>query len=210
MAQHLFVREETKKRLKEAVEAVEARSSAEVVIAVRPRSANWLWVDLLVGVVLGNLGLLYMLFAPQVFGLIWIALIVPTLTLAGVFITRVVRPLRFALAGGQRLDAAVRDGARARFVELNVAATRERTGMLVYLSLQERRCVVVADVGVIGRLTPKKYEPLAAGIEATIAEHGMGPQGLDALCNAVAGLADHFEEPLPRREDDTNELEDVA
>lgn len=210
VAEHLFEREGTKKRLREAVEAVESRSCAEVVIAVRPYSASWLWVDVLVGAVLAYVSLLYTLFAPQVFGLMWIALIVPTLFVAGVFLSRAVPSLRFGLAGKERVTQAVLDCARARFVEIGVTATRERSGVLVMVSLSERRCVVVADLGVVARVPKEAWAKATERVEATIAEHGIDEAGLDALCAAITGLGDTLEEPMPVRDDDINELEDVA
>lgn len=210
MARALFSRDDAKRRLKEAVQAVESRSCAEVVISVRPWSASWLGVDALVGAALAYLLLLYMLFAPQVFGLLWMALIVPAGFAAGVYLARAVPGLRMRLAGEAGVRAAVEQGARARFVELGVFATRERSGILVYVSLSERRCMVVPDVGVRARVDEKEWSKAASRIEDAVNANGVGEEGLTELCKAVEGLGDVLEEPMPRAEDDENELEDVA
>ncbi|MCA9706994.1 MAG: hypothetical protein KDK70_14165, partial [Myxococcales bacterium] len=154
--------------------------------------------------------LLYTLYAPQIFGLLWIALIVPAAFGVGMLLARLLPGLRRALARPGRMQAAVAQGARACFVELSVSATRERSGILVYVSLAERGCVVVPDAGVRARVPEKDWAEAAARIEATVTTHGLGEAGLAALCTAVAALGDVLEEPMPRAEDDIDELEDVA
>ncbi|MCH9683593.1 MAG: hypothetical protein K0V04_19300 [Deltaproteobacteria bacterium] len=210
MAHPLLVRDEAKKRLGQAVQAVETRSCAEIVIAVQPRSDRWLGVDGGVGLAVAYLALLYTLFAPHVFGLGWIALIVPASFAVGFAMSRALTGLRMWLAGSERVRAAVLTGARARFTELRISATRERSGVLVYVSLAERCVAVVPDVGVIARVPEKEWAAAAARIEDTIASHGVGEPGLAALCSAVEALGPVLEPTMPRRHDDTNELEDVA
>ncbi len=210
MARSLFVREETKARFRGAVEAVEARTCAEIVVAVQPRSASWAGIDCAMGAALAYLVLLYTLFAPQVFGLLWIAVMVPLGFAVGFGLPRVLPGLRLRLAGAARVAEAVERGARARFVELGVSVTRERSGVLVYVSLVERACKVVADIGVLARVPEQDWARTVARIEGTIAAHGLGEAGCVALCEAVEGLGLVLEGPMPRAADDINELEDVA
>lgn len=210
VARPLFARDEAKKRLGAAVQAVESRSCAEVVIAVRPWSTRWTGPDCIMGAAVAYLALLYTLYAPQIFGLHWIALIVPAAFGVGFFVCGLLQPLRMGLAGSARVDAAVLQGARACFMELGVGATRERSGILVYVSLAERRCAVVPDGGVLARVPESRWVKAAAAIESTLSTHGVGEPGLAALCAAIESLADVLEEPMPRAEDDINELEDVA
>ncbi len=210
MARHLFVHDEAKKRLGKAVKAVESRSSAEIVVAVQPWSSRWIGVDGGVGLVVAYLALLYTLFAPQVFGLVWIALIIPTGFGLGFAMSRALPGLRMGLAGAARAEAAVRKGANARFTELGVSITRGRTGMLVYVSLAERRAAVVSDVGVRTQVPKDELAAAVTRIEQAITTHGLQEAGLEALCKAVQALGPVLEGPLPRAEDDIDELEDVA
>lgn len=199
-----------KQRLGAAVKAVEARTCAEVVVAVQPWSASWAWVDCAVGAVLGEAALLYTLFAPQEFGLVWIALIVPAAFALGFVLARALPGLRMRLAGPERVRAAVEQAARARFVELGVANTRARTGVLVYFSLVERAAAVVSDVGVKARVSEAAWTKAVARIQDSVAIHGVREAGLTAASEAVQALAEVLEAPLPRAADDENELEDVA
>ncbi|MCX4240598.1 hypothetical protein [Paraliomyxa miuraensis] len=210
MGRSPFVRDEAKQRLREAVQSVEARSSAEIVVAVQPWSASWSAVDGSFGAALAYVTLLYTLFAPEEFGLTWIALMVPAAFVVGLVLCRALPGLRMRLAGRGRVRRAVEQGARARFVELGVSATRERSGVLVYVSIAERVCVVVPDVGVVARVPKDAWAKAAARVQDAVAMHGVSEAGLAALCEAVQALAEVLEPPMPRREDDTNELEDVA
>lgn len=210
MARSPFVRDEGKQRLRKAVQAVEARTCAEIVIAVRPWSASWAAVDCAMGAAVAYMVLLYTLFAPQEFGLVFIALMVPVGFFVGFTLSRAMPGLRMRLAGTGRVRRAVEQGARARFVELGVSATRERSGVLVYVSLAERTCVVEPDVGVRARVPKPAWTRAVARLQDAVALHGVGEAGLAALCEAVEDLGDVLEEPMPRAADDDDELEDVA
>jgi putative membrane protein len=210
MARSPFVLDVGKQRLGAAVKAVEARTSAEVVVAVQPWSASWAAADCAVGAATGEAALLYTLFAPQEFGLVWIALIVPAAFGVGFLLSRALPGLRTRLSGLGRVRKAVEQAARARFVELGVTNTRGRTGVLVYFSLVERMAAVVADAGVTARVDESAWTQAVARIEAAIAVHGVGETGLTAASDAVRALAEVLEGPLPRAADDVNELEDVA
>lgn len=210
MARSPFVLDVGKQRLAAAVKAVEARSSAEIVLAVQPWSASWAAVDCGVGAVLAEVALLYTLFAPQEFGLVWIALIVPAAFAVGFTLSRALPGLRMRLAGSARVREAVERAARARLVELGVANTRGRTGVLVYVSIIERMAAVVADVGVTARVDQGAWTKAVARIHDAVAIHGVGAAGLAAVSEAVEALAGVLEEPLPRAADDVDELEDVA
>jgi putative membrane protein len=210
VARSPFVRDEGKRRLGSAVKAVEARSSAEIVVAVQPWSAGWAAVDCGMGAAVAYLALLYTLFAPQEFGLVWIALIVPTAFGVGFMLARVLPGLRMRLAGAGRVRRVVEQAARARFVELGVAATRERSGVLVYISLAERACAVVPDVGVRARVPEPEWARAVARLQDAIAVHGVGEPGLAAMAEAVQAVGEVLESHLPRAADDVDELEDVA
>lgn len=210
MARSPFVLDVGKQELRAAVKAVEARTCAEIVVAVEPWSASWAAVDCAVGAALAYAVLLYTLFAPQEFGLGWIALMVPAAFGVGFVLSQVVPGLRMRLAGRARVRRAVERAARARFVELRVTETRSRTGVLVFVSLAERTCVVVPDAGVKALVPADAWARAAGRVEQAVVAHGVGEAGLSATSEAVKALAEVLEGPLPRAEDDTNELEDVA
>ncbi len=91
------------------------------------------------------------------------------------------------------------------FHEAGLVETRERTGILIYVSLLEHRVVVLADRGIHARVEPGTWDEVVARIVTGIRER-----------RAEAGLADGIRlcgeilsERFPIRPDDRNELPDT-
>ena len=97
---------------------------------------------------------------------------------------------------------------RARAILLfRVAAERRteaRTGVLLYLSLAERRAEIVADAGLHGRVTPNVWGEAMA---ALLAEVRAGRPG-DGMAAAVARIGVVLAEHYPKTAKDLNELPD--
>lgn len=210
MSQHPFVRAEAKERLGAAVRAVEGQSAAEVVVAVRPWSERHLAGALILGAILAELMLLFMLYAPPAFPLWSIGLGVPLAFGLGTLFGWWLHPVRLWLTGTRRVRVRVRRAAHALFTTLGVSLTQDRSGILVYVSLVEGLCVAVADVGVRRSLGAERWEAMARALSAAIQEHGVREAGVAALAAAIEALGPELAEALPRRANDTNELPDLA
>lgn len=187
----------------QAVEAIEAASGVEVVVAVRRRSAAYLHANVVVGAAVALAGLAVMLFGEPVFSLPAILFDPFVLGAAAGAVVELLPDVKRALVPAAMRDRAVRGAARAAFVERGVHATRDRSGILVYVSWLERRVAVVADRG------------LARGFgdDAQLrAEHAMTRAiraGGAAVARELAQLAPAFAAVVPRRADDRNELPDA-
>jgi len=83
-----------------------------------------------------------------------------------------------------------------------VVETRERTGILLYVSLLEHRVEVLADRGIHERVEPGTWDGVVArvldGIRTGRAEAGL----VDAITHCGELLAQHF----PVQPDDSDEL----
>ena len=114
------------------------------------------------------------------------------------------RPILRALLPNAFATERVHRAASLAFHDAGLVETRERTGILIYVSLLERRVQIVADRGVHGRVADGTWdgvvERVLAGIRAGRAEEGL----IDGirLCGEI--LAASF----PPRADDRNELPD--
>lgn len=99
---------------------------------------------------------------------------------------------------------ALRHRAEKEFVKLGIQNTRDRTGVLIMVSLEERMVQVLAGSG-INALVPENTWPdmvqcIVDGIKA-----GNIAQGISAAVAAIGSLlAQHF----PVKSDDSNELSD--
>ncbi len=187
-----------------AIAAVEAQTSAEIVLAVKRSSGDYRDADYLAGTVSGFVTLLLLLFLPQEFSVAWMPAAVAAGFGLGAAISVLVPSLRRRSIGKKRMAAAVRTAARATFVDRGISRTKGRTGILVFASLFERRVEVVGDLGVLPEQLGTAYDDAVHAIESSIAE---GPD-LARLLAAVERLGPALAEELPRLDDDENELAD--
>lgn len=101
------------------------------------------------------------------------------------------------------LTERVRQRATQAFVEEEVFRTRARSGILIFLSLFERRVVVLADRGLERHVTPGEWEEVVAGIAAGMRRGQPGPALAEGI-RRCASLAAR----LPPRPDNRDELPD--
>lgn len=139
------------------------------------------------------------------FLLAWILL--PALVGGAVgFVTvALVRPLRLWLAGAATVDRRVQQRANAAFVENEVFRTKERTGILIFLSLFERRVVVLGDSGINARVQQHEWD----AVVATIVDGIRSGQPGAALSSAIRRCGELLtRRGVAIRPDDTDELPD--
>lgn len=206
----------------EAVAKAERESDGEIVTIVAPRSDAYHDVALHYAILMMLLVPAFWAFAPQSLVdwaagtfLGWnaeltreIVMLYLFAKLAGTFLFfRLLlawRPLRLALTPGRTKSRRV----HRRAVELFKAAcerkTRGRTGVLLYLSLAERRAEIVADEAIASRVTPEVWgEAMAALVE----EVRTGRPG-EGLARAVERIGAVLAPLLPPTLDNPNELPD--
>jgi uncharacterized membrane protein len=105
---------------------------------------------------------------------------------------------------GFKRDRGIRQ-AEEQFLSKNLKATRERTGVLIFVSEWERMAELIADEGVASRVDPGIWDEamsqLIAGVKA-----GRAVEGFEAAVEICGGvLSEHFP---PRDGDNPNELPD--
>lgn len=197
-----FLTDESKAALAEAVRAVEACSSAELVVAVRPRAGSWLHADLIWGFLAGWAVLAALLYSRWEFDLVWF-LLDPLLAglLAGLAASRsdVLRRLLTRPATRRRR---VETAARATFVERRIHGTTGRTGILLYVSVLEREAVFVVDVGVESLAATDAWKTAAGEIEAAVRQGADGT----AVAALLTELRTLLSPALERSADDVDEL----
>jgi putative membrane protein len=115
-----------------------------------------------------------------------------------------IKPIRLALTPPATKRRRVRRRALLLFRLAAENRTRARTGVLLYLSLAERRAELVADASITAKVSPDVWgHAMAALIEAV--RDGRPGDGMVAAIEQIGVvLAEHF----PRSADDTNELPD--
>jgi putative membrane protein len=198
-----FLDDAARAAFERAIRDVEEASAVEVVVAVRRRSAGYRHANAIVGGVLAFAGLAAMLFSSHTFRLSSILVdpfVVAALGAAAVELLPQVK--RLLTPRGAR-HASVLAAARATFVERGIHDTRDRSGLLVYISWLEQQVVVVADRG-IERLVAREIL-VRAEQDLTAAMR----RGGAAVASVISALAPALARALPCRPDDINELPDA-
>jgi putative membrane protein len=87
---------------------------------------------------------------------------------AGLIAASYVPAVRRRLIHDATVDLNVRRRADQAFLHEEVFRTRDRTGILVFLSLLERRVVVLADKGIAAAVEQREWDSIVAGIVSGI------------------------------------------
>jgi putative membrane protein len=203
LSERAFLLDEAKRRTTEVIRAIEARTSAEVVVTVRPAAGRHVVTSLVFGAAVAALALVVMLVSPRVYDARTMPLDALLSFVLAALVCHFVPALKRLLTPRTRRVAAARRGAFTAFVELGIGKTKQRTGILVFVSLFERTAVVVADEGIPSALLAEAYD-------ARVAELARSAAALN-FAGFLAALADFgalLAGVLPRRPDDVNELTD--
>lgn len=206
----------------DAVARAEARSAGEIVTIVSDQSDDYADIALAWSVAVGVLALCALALAPDFYlgiyerlsggwigewthrSVLSIALIVFVLKFGAMWLLQLWRPLRLFLVPGAIKHLRVRARAVTCFKVGAERRTHGRTGILIYLSMRERRAEIVADEAISGKVDATVWGEAMAAMLAEI-RHGRIAEGMAAAVARVgAVLAEHF----PRAEDDHNELPD--
>jgi putative membrane protein len=141
----------------EVIREVEKHTNAEMVVIVRGRSGTYRHADYLFGGIVALIGLVFVLFSPIEFHTYWIPFDVIALFAAGAWVSSRGDWIRRTLTSKKFRSKAARADAAAMFYEAGIANTSQENGMLIYLSLLERRMEVIADRGILKAVPPLKW-----------------------------------------------------
>lgn len=114
--------------------------------------------------------------------------------------------LRRTLINADQMELMVRMRAQGAFLEQEVFDTRDRTGILIFLSLFEHRVVVLADSGINAKVAQQEWDSIVAGLAAGIRAGTPGAALAEGIRRCGALLR---ERRVERRADDTDELSDA-
>ena len=201
-------------RIREAVGQAEQRTSGEIVPYIVPQSSGYdvaVWRGAAVSAVLAMFVVLLVLQVYQGWSLAWLysswslAVLVLAAGTLGAVATAFVGPLKRLLAGNALLDREVHRRAMLAFVEEEVFSTRERTGILLFVSLFEHRIEVLGDAGINQKVTPDEWVDVVMRIREGI-RAGKLADGLVAAIAMCGALLERGGVEI--RPDDVNELSD--
>ena len=202
-----FFSKADREAIRVATAAAERKTAGELVVYVTERCdphPEVAWKGSLVG---GAVGALFAAIAVWRFGgwgapdYLWILIGFQLGLVAGWVASRFDAVAR-KLIGEEALDSRVDGRAAEAFLEEQVFATRERTGVLIFVALFEHRVLVLADEGIDERVADEAWDSISGELAGGI-RGGMRAQ---ALIQAVERCADLLEAHGVHPADDENEI----
>jgi putative membrane protein len=210
------------RRVREAVTAAEANSAGEIVTIVAGSSDGYTdialaWAAIVAFVAMGFVSVFSDFYFAKIDWLLgnwqheWtlreamlLVFAVGVAKFIGMMLVQLIRPLRIWLIPPPIKSLRTHHRAVALFKVAAERRTTGRTGILIYLSLDERRAEIVADEAIASKVEPEVWGKAMAGMLAHIKDGRIGEGMASAVGEVGKVLAEHF----PRSADDRNELPD--
>lgn len=197
-----FFSEADKKGITAAIAEVETKTAGEVAVMVVDGSDSYPEASILAGIIIG--GLLALILTDQLLAdSLWY--FVPLQAVFALMIgwgARFYPGLRRYFTPGARLEQQVREEAIKAFYEKGLYKTRDKTGVLFFISLLEHRVWILADEGIYTRITQETLQAYAADIAQGIKEQNAA----EVLIREIKGVGKILAEHFPSKADDLNEL----
>lgn len=198
-----FLDADARVAFKRAIESIEAVSGVEIVIAVRRRSHSYRHANVTVGMLVAFAGLAVMLFSRETFALASILIDPFIVGLVAGGIVELLPTIKRVLTPRLQRSMHVHRAARATFVERGVHATRDRAGLLVYISWLEQEVALVPDLGLARLLPAEALTRMESAL--TAAMRGGGTR----VATELERFASELHAAVPVGENDINELSDA-
>lgn len=192
--------EQDRDAIAEAVRQAESLTAAEIVVVIDHAASSYRTVPVVMALFLSLLVpwpllALTAVSAPRIFlvQIICAALLLGALLWYG-------RGGRFVpgfVKRGRAHDVALRE-----FTARGLTLTRERTGVLLYVAIQERYAEILVDTGIDGKVAQTVWDGIVESVVASAREDRLRDGLIDAVRAVGAVLANH----APRLADDVDEL----
>ena len=209
MSEIKLISSEDREKIKEAVRQAELKTSGEIVPFFTVKSDDYPEAIWKASVLAGLAGLMGGILQDVSGG--WmpfsVSLTLAGLTVLGALVGYLASLFLFSfrrfVAGEALLDRRVRQKALEAFLYHEVFRTRDRTGILLFLSEKERRVLVLGDSGISAKVAETEWKSIVDGVTRRIKE-GDPARGIIEAIHACGELLEKH--GVARRKDDRDEL----
>jgi putative membrane protein len=184
-------------RVESAIAALEEKTDARVLLAFVRSSGSYRDVDHVAATLAATVVLVSMLFVHfhgRGIDDHWILTPVVAAYVGVAFASARTFGVRRLLTSVRRRGTQVANAARATFVEERLHGTRQRSGILLYISWLEREVEIVPDLGIEGRLETAAWNAIRHDLEAAT----RGFELERAVLHALAATGKLLAEKIPR------------
>jgi putative membrane protein len=195
-------------RVAEAVRRAEEKTSGEIFCVLARASDSYFFPSaFFVTVAVLVVGLIVAFFLHYW----WVAIGLPEFAmlqflgvLAALLVLRVFPAIRVHYVPHSVRRRRAHDNAVRQFLAHNIHLTGERTGVLLFLSMEERYAEVIADSGINARVAQEDWDRIVSVLVSHAGKDRLAEGFREAVEEVGALLARHF----PPAPDDRNELDD--
>jgi putative membrane protein len=196
------ISEQDRERISKAIRAAEAKTSGEIVCVLAQTSSDATALPVLLAAVaaLALPWLLVAFTAMTVYRILSLQVIVFLVLMMILCLPQV----RVALMPRRARRAVAHRVAREQFTARGIARTKDRAGILIFVSLTERYARIIADEGIAARVRQSEWQAAVDALIAHMRDGRIADGYITAIDLCGAELAKHF----PRTEADREELPD--
>lgn len=194
---------EDKELIRKAIKSAETKTSGEIVPVVLSKSdfypAAHFRLAMIVGILFSFICYYTYDFDDPIM-LLWIQ--IPGM-ISGYLLAHIAF-LKRLLTTKAEMNEEVHQRALEIFHEHSVSMTKDRTGIMIYISLLERKVEVLADCGINSKVEKDYWDKLVAKLLIQIREGHL----VQGLVSAIEQCSQSLEKSFPIQADDTNEILD--
>ena len=206
-----FLSDDQRARVTAAVEKAEKLTAGEIVVMFISASYHYPMANV-IGATTFAIPLA-LIFTPVIGGWLWIGnqnmwLFLGLLTVFFILLHEIIKRLLWLkryFISRKEIDAEVKEAAITHFFNHGLYRTRDETGVLVLISVFERRVWILADRGINAKVPEGQWDDIVKMITAGIRQK----RSADAICEAVEKIGALLKRHFPVKPDDTDELDNL-
>lgn len=205
-------------KIKEAVANAESKTSGEIVTAIIKESSDYAFHELLASLFGGFIFYtISLIFYGDIsrwlertfwsYNVSWPAIFIGVSTLAVIGLLYLIANIEGVdrlIVPAKTIDREVKRRAMLFFGEAGLFDTKDRTGILIFISLREKRVELIADKGINEKVEKDTWNDIVDKLIDDIKAGDM----VEGLADAVESCGDRLVEHFPIEPDDRNELSD--
>ena len=202
-------------KIKAAVKVAEDKISGEIVPVIVERSGNYTTAHYKAGMIAAALAYAVMIILDRYviedanhtlyYDPVFIFVVVTLAGIAGALLLSASSALKRLFVSNEHLDLSTRQRAEMAFLEEEVFNTRQRTGIMIFISFFEHKVIVMADKGISKLVEQREWDNIVHSLVVHI-RNGEIVQGLEASIQRCGEIL--LERGFNKTEGDINELGD--
>ena len=200
-----FLNDKDKIKIRKAVEDVEKITSGEIVPMIVSSSYHYPVSNIAGGFTLGMIISLAVVFITGDQNLWFFLSIFMISFILMREVTKRVLPLKKFFISRNEINEEVEEAAITAFYKNGLYKTRDETGVLLFISVFEKKVWVLADRGINEKVDYSEWKHIVNYITEGIHEKNQG----DAIASAVSRVGEILREHFPIKPDDTDELDNL-